>query len=369
MPNQVLITGATGYLGKSIARKYLQSSEDQIVLLLRAKNQTEFQNKTSALSQQLNATDGRVLFYPLDLNQSMPFEQIATRNIRTIIHTAAITRFDVSQEDAQQVNVDGTVRLLEFAETCPNLEQVGLLSTIYSSGLKSGLMTEEFLDDNLGFANYYEWSKWELERYTLQSFAHLPCLIFRSATVIADCNDGSVTQYNVFHNTVRLLYQGLLTLLPGNTEVPIYLVTGEFVTNAIFSILQAAVSPQQQIFNVCHSKGQSIGLGEIIDTAFAVFSQYEQFVKRRVGKPRYINLDTFDIMMKQIGSFGSQSTRLATATIQPFARQLFLTKDISNTQLVAHFKEYQAPDTHEIIAQTCRYLVMTNWGRSIVAVT
>lgn len=245
MPNQVLITGATGYLGKSIARKYLQSSEDQIVLLLRAKNQTEFQNKTSALSQQLNATDGRVLFYPLDLNQSMPFEQIATRNIRTIIHTAAITRFDISQEDAQQVNVDGTVRLLEFAETCPNLEKVGLLSTIYSSGLKSGLMTEEFLDDNLGFANYYEWSKWELERYTMQSFAHLPCLIFRSATVIADCNDGSVTQYNVFHNTVRLLYQGLLTLLPGNTEVPIYLVTGEFVTNAIFSILQAAVSPQQ----------------------------------------------------------------------------------------------------------------------------
>ncbi|MFO0148821.1 MAG: SDR family oxidoreductase, partial [Microcystis sp.] len=317
MPNQVLITGATGYLGKSIARKYLQSSEDQIVLLLRAKNQTEFQNKTSALNQQLNAPDGRVLFYPLDLNQSMPFEQIATRNIRTIIHTAAITRFDVSQEDAQQVNVDGTVRLLEFAETCPNLEQVGLLSTIYSSGLKSGLMTEEFLDDNLGFANYYEWSKWELERYTLQSFAHLPCLIFRSATVIADCNDGSVTQYNVFHNTVRLLYQGLLTLLPGNTEVPIYLVTGEFVTNAIFSILQAAVSPQQQIFNVCHSKGQSIGLGEIIDTAFGVFSQDEQFVKRRVGKPRYINLDTFDIMMKQIGSFGSQSTRLATATIQP----------------------------------------------------
>ncbi|MFN9673923.1 MAG: hypothetical protein ACK552_15685, partial [Microcystis sp.] len=92
-------------------------------------------------------------------------------------------------------------------------------------------------------------------------------------------------------------------------------------------------------------------------------------VKRRVGKPRYINLDTFNIMMKQIGSFGSQSTRLATATIQPFARQLFLTKDISNTHLVAHFKEYQAPDTHEIIAQTCRYLVMTNWGRSIVAVT
>lgn len=77
MPNQVLITGATGYLGKSIARKYLQSSEDQIVLLLRAKNQTEFQNKTSALNQQLNAPDGRVLFYPLDLNQSMPFEQIA----------------------------------------------------------------------------------------------------------------------------------------------------------------------------------------------------------------------------------------------------------------------------------------------------
>ncbi len=368
MPNQVLITGGTGYLGRCLTRKYLQCSEDQILLLLRAKNQTEFQNKTALLNQQLQVPSGRILYYPLDLNQQTPFDGIASRDVKTIIHTAAITRFDVSQEDAQQVNVNGTVRLLEFAETCSNLEQVALLSTIYSSGLRPGLVKEEFLDDNLGFANYYEWSKWELERYALQSFAHLPCRIFRSATVIADDDDGRVTQYNVFHNTVRLLYQGLLTLLPGKTEVPIYLVTGKFVTDAIFKILHTSVSSQQRILNVSHARTQSIELSKIIDTAFETFRQDEQFAKRRVGKPRYINLETFNILMKQIDSFGSKSTRLATSSIQPFAQQLFIEKDISNEKLLTCLEQYQPPDPYQIVAETCRHLVMTNWGRPVLAV-
>ncbi|MFM6279180.1 MAG: hypothetical protein ACKN9K_12665, partial [Dolichospermum sp.] len=120
--------------------------------------------------------------------------------------------------------------------------------------------------------------------------------------------------------------------MPGNSQTPIYLVSGEFVTDAIFKILSLSSTKTQRIFNIAHSQELSPNLGEIIEIGLAVFNQDEQFVKRRVSKPRYINLETFNIMMQQIQSFGSRSTQLAASSMQPFAQQIFITKDIKNQE-------------------------------------
>ncbi|MFM5947467.1 MAG: hypothetical protein ACKO87_11050, partial [Dolichospermum sp.] len=97
-----------------------------------------------------------------------------------------------------------------------------------------------------------------------------------------------------------------------------------------------------------------------------VFNQDEQFVKRRVSKPRYINLETFNIMMQQIQSFGSRSTQLAASSMQPFAQQLFITKDIKNQELMAIFDEYPTPDIQGLVRKTCHFLLRTNWGQKFL---
>ncbi len=368
MSSKILITGGTGYLGRSLTKKYLECTDDPILLLIRAKNQTDFQNKTENLNREFGFPKHRVTYVDFDLSEEKPLGEIDAKTIKLIIHTAAITRFDVNQEDAARVNVRGTTKLMQFADTCPSLEQIGLLSTIYSSGLRAGSIEEKPLSNELGFANHYEWSKWELERSALEAFAHLPFSIFRSATIIADDDNGQVTQYNVFHNTIRLIYQGLLTLLPGKSETPIYLVTGEFVTNAIFNILGLAAHENQRIFNLAHIQDRSVTLGEIVEIAFEVFSKDEQFSKKRISKPRYIDLDTFNIVINQIDSFGSGSMRLAISSMQPFVRQLFIAKDIKNGQMAASINPYSDPMEREIITRTCQFLLKTNWGKSFSAV-
>ncbi|MFM6045908.1 MAG: hypothetical protein ACKPCC_25450, partial [Dolichospermum sp.] len=153
---------------------------------------------------------------------------------------------------------------------------------------------------------------------------------------------------------------------PGNSQTPIYLVSGEFVTDAIFKILSLSSTKTQRIFNIAHSQELSPNLGEIIEIGLAVFNQDEQFVKRRVSKPRYINLETFNIMMQQIQSFGSRSTQLAASSMQPFAQQLFITKDIKNQELMAIFDEYPTPDIQGLVRKTCHFLLRTNWGRKFL---
>lgn len=365
MSKQILITGGTGYLGKCLAKKYLNCTDESILLSIRAKNETDFKNKIEVINREIGNLNRRVSYVQINLEEAQPFQAINTKTIKSIIHTAAITRFDVEQEDARRVNIEGTIKLLKFAEHCCSLENIGLLSTIYSSGLKAGIIEERYFSDESGFANFYEWSKWETEKCVLEQFSHLPCIVFRSATVVADDAEGKVTQYNVFHNTMRLIYLGLLTLLPGKNETPIYLVTGEFVTDAIFEILSFSIQGKQMIYNLAHSKNSSASLGEIIDTAFETFDRDRKFVKRQVNRPRYIGLRNFNLLMNQVDSFGSTPTRVATSIMRPFAEQLYIEKDIRNERLVAKLDSYTPSNSKELISKTCHYLVANNWGNSI----
>ena len=43
--------------------------------------------------------------------------------------------------------------------------------------------------------------------------------------MIADDASGAVTQQNAFHNTLKLFYYGLLALMPGACDTPLYFIT------------------------------------------------------------------------------------------------------------------------------------------------
>src|SRR5262245_4712801 len=49
-------------------------------------------------------------------------------NLTTLIHAAALTRFDAPLEAARRVNVQGTRNVLEFAAECPRMQRLCALS-------------------------------------------------------------------------------------------------------------------------------------------------------------------------------------------------------------------------------------------------
>ena len=358
----VLITGGYGYLGRRIAREFLERSDSAVLLWIRAKDHAEFKAKGQELCHELCETGGRLRLFWGDLLTEEPFAEINPAEVGTILHTAAVTRFNVDRETAQHVNIEGTEKLLRFAERCSNLNQIVLLSTIYASGLKVGEISEQIWDGTEGFSNYYEWSKWASEKILSEQYSHLPWKILRVATVIADSIEGRVVQQNAFHNTLKLIYYGLLSILPGKPQTPLYFVTGDFVTQAAYELMQNF--EKGKIYHVAHTKNDSLTLGQLIDLIFEVFEQEQDFKKRRIRKPLYSDTESFKLLVDAVHQFAGGVVHQAVSSVAPFSQQLYLIKDVQNSNLRSVLKGYSAPDPEELIRNTCRFLVHTRWGKN-----
>ncbi len=364
----ILITGANGYLGLRLAETLLDQREESLILFLHADNKEVFELKADAvlarLKPRFNDTQlGRLKMLAGDLGTDEPFENVDKNVVREIIHCAAVTRFNVDAELADKVNVLGSRRLLRFAESCAGLNSVQFLSTVYASGLRTGKVMEEALARPDEFSNHYERSKWESENLLNYEFKDLPVNIIRIATMIADNERGEVTQQNAFHNTLKLFYYGLLSLFPGEKETPVYFVTGDFVLNAIMSIIRSGQN--SGVYHVCHSSAESARLEELVDVVFSTFESYRDFKLRRVLRPLWSDVESFDLLNQGLGSLSSGVMAQAVSSVSPFSRQLFAPKEFDNSKLRSIMPDYRAPDPLKLIANTASFLADTKWGRQL----
>lgn len=337
----VLVTGAGGYVGGLVARRYREAGHEVLA-------------------------HGREAG---DLSSPDPFSGVTAeqrRRITHIVHSAAITRFDVGREAAQAVNVDGVEKVVGLARGCPRLESLGILSTVYSTGLRGGPITEQLYDGDAGFANDYEWSKWAAEQQVAEAGRDLPWRILRVATVVADDESGAVTQHNAFHETLKLWFNGLLPLVPGDAGARLYLVTGDFVADAVVRVLERGVPTG--VYHLAHAAADSITLGEALDVVSDAFEAVEVYRRRRVPRPLLGDRETFDMLASGVDAFGGGMVRQSLRSVVPFARQLFVDKELHNAALRKVLGDtYRPPDPATLVHRTCEWLVATKWGRHAVA--
>jgi thioester reductase-like protein len=360
--NRVLITGAGGYLGERTAKRLLETTDREVILWVHAEDDAEARAKVEALAPSFEAFGGRVSFANGELGADEPFATIDPRTVCGLIHGAAVTRFNVDAETADRVNVAGAEKAFRFAERCHALDQVTYVSTVYASGLCEGAVREEAFDASVGFANHYERSKNAAERILQTAYGHLPWRIARVATVIADDEGGRVTQYNAVHNTLKLFYYGLISLVPGRAETPLYFVTGDFVVNALVDLWSS--SERHAIYHLSHGRDESVTLDQLVTLAFDVFQRNDSFRARRVLKPLYVDAVSFDALVDGIDAFGGDVLKQALQSVSPFARQLFVAKELKNDRLRAATTAYRAPDVDALVRATCEHLVRTKWGKS-----
>lgn len=358
-----LVTGAGGYLGSRLAKHYLESGERALILWLHAKDAAELERKATELRESLGPLAPSADIRGGDLCATEPFADIDPTEVGSIVHCAAVTRFNVDEELARRVNVDGAVKLYEFASRCRKLERLALMSSIYACGLRNGMVREELLTEKPEFSNYYEWSKWESERRLVEDFDALPWMVLRVATVVAESARGQVTQYNAFHNTLKLLFYGLVSLVPGDKDTPLYFVTADFTVDAVSSVLEKG--KHRDVYHVCHTSDESMTLGRLIDTAFARFSLDDDFSERRILKPLFCDESSFQLLVDGVDSFGGDVVRQGLGSILPFAPQLFSRKCFDNQRLKGVMDVYAAPDARELVSNASDYLVATRWGRKL----
>lgn len=359
MARKILITGGAGYIGLKTARRILETSDREVLLWIRAKDDADLQQKSATIKASLPNPE-RVSFFAADLTDASAFTRLPWADITGVIHSAAVTNFNVAEDVANDVNRDGSLRLFEEARK-HKLEKLTYVSTVYSSGLRAGEVKEEFYDNSTGFANHYERSKWEVEESIRTRFKDLPWEIARVATVLCENPEGQVTQQNAVHNTLKLFFYGLISLLPGKSSTPVYLVTGDEVAMAI-AHLHLRAKPHG-IYNVCHEENVSISLGGLLDASFAAFNEDESFKSRRILKPLFTDQDSFDSLVHGVKAFGGQVLTQAVSSIAPFGRQLFIRKDLKNTNLKKNCPEFTDWDAEKTVRNTCRFLAKTRFQK------
>ncbi|XP_011307905.1 putative fatty acyl-CoA reductase CG5065 [Fopius arisanus] len=145
----ILITGATGGIGKLLIEKLLRSCPNigKIYVLLRSK-------RGESATQRINNLVNTPIFHKLrgsdpgilskvvmiegdlcqpDLGISETNREELMKNVSVVFHCAAILQFDLSLEDALSINVFGTRRLLLLCYRMTKIEAFVHVSTLYST--------------------------------------------------------------------------------------------------------------------------------------------------------------------------------------------------------------------------------------------
>lgn len=365
MSGQTLVTGGDGYLGRRVAARLLAETSDRLILAVRSADRAELSAKETALRHELAGEDaeanGRLEVIAADLRLPDPFELVDPGGVTGVVHAAARTAFSVSRSVAREVNIEGTHRLGLFARRCPKLERLLVLSTLFTSGRRVGAVAEAPHDGSSGFVNHYEWSKYEAEDWLLEICRDLPLSIARLATIVADDDSGAVTQYNAFHNTAKLFFYGLLSLMPGDPTTRMYFTTADFACRGIAHLMRPEVPTG--IYHLAPAPAQTVMLGETIDLLFGVFEADPAFRRRRLLRPRFCDIASFRDLVEASGSLSASPMGQAIGSVAPFAEQMFLPKEFDNSRLRDAWPEYPVSEPRRLVEITCAKLVATRWGR------
>ncbi|MBV9817111.1 MAG: SDR family oxidoreductase [Solirubrobacterales bacterium] len=248
----VLLTGATGFVGMELLARYLERTERGVVALVRAADAREADARVDEVLENLFAGRarqhrGRVAAVPADLTApglGLPLgvrERIAAR-VSTIVHCAASVSFTLPLHEARSINLEGTRRVLELAELAQRrggLDRYGHVSTAYVAGDHCGGFSERDHDVGQGFHNSYERSKFEAE-HLVRRHPHLPATILRPSIVVGHRTNGWTAAFNVLYWPLRAIAQGLLTAIPAYPTSPLDVVSIDYVADAVYALCDSA---------------------------------------------------------------------------------------------------------------------------------
>ena len=351
----VVVTGADGYVGSRVAARLVDQGRRVVMVVRDPDVRPQVTSPLACRGARLHVAD---------ISTIGGLDGLDTTEVTEVVHAAAVTRFNVDYATARAVNVEGTRTVLRWADRCSGLDAVALVSTIYASGLRGGPVPEALGDDRAGFANHYERSKWEAEQIAATEFAHLPIQALRLATVIADDAGGTVTQRNAFHTTLRLVYYGLLSLLPGGPATPVHLVSGRYASDAIVALLRDGSA--RGTYHLTSAPEATLSLSDVLDAAWSRFAEEPDFARRRVLRPLFADADSFAVLARETESFGGSVVAQAMATMSPFARQLYVHKQVmvERARSVLGRHGVEEDDVSALLRNAIDHLVTTRWGRA-----
>jgi len=229
----VLLTGATGFVGREILSRFLERDDRQIFALVRADNDDQAAGRLPA-HVRLTAVAGDIEQQELGLADGT--SELLRREVTTVLHCAASVSFDLPLEESRSVNVEGTRRMLEFARSCQRLERFSYVSTAYVAGEPGGLFREDELAVGQRFRNPYERSKFEAELALRSEGRDLPLQILRPSIVVGDSSTGRTSSFNVLYGPLKAFARGAVPAIPARRDAPVDIVPVDYVADRVHEL-------------------------------------------------------------------------------------------------------------------------------------
>lgn len=245
---EILLTGATGFLGVEVLTRYLEQDTRNVIALVRAVDDQAAQQRIDdtlggALGEAAAGYAGRVEAVAADISRPglglspARLEELAERT-STVLHCAASVSFALPLHCAREVNVGGTSEMLAFAETAMargGLDRYVQISTAFVAGTHPGRFSEKDLYLGQDFRNPYERSKCEAE-LLIRATQRLPVTVLRPSIVVGDRQSGWTAAFNVIYWPLRAFSKGLLAAAPAVPTAGVDVVSVDYVADAIHAL-------------------------------------------------------------------------------------------------------------------------------------
>lgn len=351
----VLVTGGTGAIGAPLVESF---AGDGIRTLVVARGAARFRPLPGVSFLQGDIERGDTL--GLD-PEAFPYVQ---REVTTIIHAAALTRFDAAIDAARAANVAGTGNLLDFARGCPRLRRICALSTVYVAGRRTGSVLESERQHGCGFVNAYEASKYEAESLLHDAMRDLPIAVCRLSTAVGDSTSGAVHRPAAIHHAIRFLYHSLLPMIPGADASPVDLIATDYAVAAIRHLANRGFQAGET-FHIC-AGDEAPGESELIDLIIDAIVRYRPAWRRRaIERPAIVELGTFELFRASVEAVADAGLRASVAVLAPFAPQLAYPKafDDEACRRSLGMAGIARPPIRETMTRVVGYLIEHDWAR------
>ncbi len=230
----VLIAGYPHFIAELVADRVARKEPATRVTVLTARDHKEVAKQDAERTEFIPA---RTIHAGFGL--SVPKLRDLRASVTDVFNFVSTYHLGVDKRRAEDINIQGTRHLLQFAQSCPNLVRFNHYSTAFVAGARDGIVLETELDQGQAFRNTFERTKFTAEMAIRRAMRDTPISVYRPSVVVGRSTDGLLSVIDGPRHLISALVgtAGRLPVsFPANLDGPFNVVPADFVARAIHEL-------------------------------------------------------------------------------------------------------------------------------------